>query len=217
MEKKRCCDRLTEQLPCSGIAGDGLAGQIVRTIVDYARSSTVAQANKHSLLPDCPAYEGHVSGRSIPFQDAFGEGPEPEGTGRVDGVEEAAEGVEVMAGDDGALRRKLERKMRVAMVDDVEEVKFSGLAAQPSGIVDHTIPQPVRISCRSGAPQGGQPAHPVPEWGLKPLYVEAARALPLQVQLQHGRAMVHAGPALLLEVADKADADHALPAARREP
>ena len=60
-----------------------------------------------------------------PVEDAPGHRPEPARAGLGGRVEQAAEGVEVVAGDDRPARRQGVDELGVAVVDQVEQVELA--------------------------------------------------------------------------------------------
>jgi hypothetical protein len=119
-------------------------------------------------------------------QDSSRHRAERRGTPLALGFEQAAERVEVVAGDNRTPRRKFMHEVRVAVIDEVKQVGIRQHSPQVSRILYEASEQSSRHS-RAGE------AHR----RTKPLSVHLA-----QVLAEHLADEVHARPALFGEVAD---------------
>ena len=104
-------------------------------------------------------------GAAEPLERAPDQRAEPARPGLAPRFEQAAEGVEVVAGHDRPTGRQLVDELRVAVIDDVEQVESIAEPArgQEPGVVPVAVQDPVGVPRRSksqesriGADKGGQ-------------------------------------------------------------
>ena len=120
-------------------------------------------------------------------------------------VEHAAKRIDVVAGDDGPLRRKLAHQMGVAVVDDVKNVNVVARLAEPPRIVEQPVRKPIE---REGGLRASGKRHrsrPTAERRLKPDRLDVA-PLPAEALDEHLGDEVHARPLLFCEIAHHTDA-----------
>ena len=135
-----------------------------------------------------------------PGQDPLRHGAEPPRPGVGDRVEQAAEGVQVVAVHPGPPGRQGVNELGVGVVGDVEQVEPPDRLAGVPGEEDEPIEQPIGVE--RGTPPadhrqpGGEPAERRAEAGG----LHGERPIPRQVVEKHVPAQVHAPPPLLREV-----------------
>src|SRR5712692_11773800 len=105
-----------------------------------------------------------------------------------------------MARDDGAAARDLMRKMAVAMVDDVENVKFVAKSSYDARVVDQAVQQAVGFE--RDAPGSGNSAKPPHEGWPDEGGVNGRRMALAQMVEQHLADHLHARPILLDKIAN---------------
>ena len=128
-------------------------------------------------------------------------------------VEQAAEGVEVVAGDDHPARRQLVDELAVAVIDQVIQVELAR-AGRPTGAHGGN-PRSDSGAGRRSAPRPGrrttgQRGQAVVERRGNPGGRDLVGVVPVQVGQDLLAGQVHARPAFFGEVADDGQADRAL-------
>ena len=143
---------------------------------------------------------------------ATGHGPERPGPRILTGREDRAKRIEVVTGDDRLIARQAVDEVRVAVIDDVEEVEpaVGDLASQPSRVVPDAVQQAVCRRREPGRPATRPPAEPGTQWRTEPLRVHLPGEVALQMMQEPVGDQIHARPVLLHEIADDADADWSL-------
>ena len=114
--------------------------------------------------------------------------------------EHAAKGVEIVAGDDRPARRQPPRQMRVAVVDDVEEIEVPGPGTKPSRVVPDAVEDPIRGlggGRDSDERQPGQASH---HRRTQLRRIDEPRARRPQIEQQHLGDEIHRVPPLFAKV-----------------
>ena len=137
------------------------------------------------------------------------QGAEP-GRARLEvGADQAAEGVEVVAGDDRPARRQGQRELGITMIDDVIDVErlAAGEAAEVAGIVDEPVQDPVGVPRQARQPRPGDAAQAMAVRRADPRRLDLAAVAAREVLRDHLGHEVHARPPLLGVVGDDRDAE----------
>jgi len=144
-------------------------------------------------------------------QDVPGHRAEPARAGFAARVEEAAEGIEVVAGDDGSSRRQHVDELAVAVVDEVVQVErtAAGDAAEHAGVIDEPVQQAIGVPGGGRSALPGETREPVMEARADAGGRDRAGVFLGHVAQDHLTDVVHARPIFLGVVADKAEADGA--------
>src|SRR5207248_967497 len=95
------------------------------------------------------AHTDHERGLSQARQDAAGHFAKQYRSFIRSRVDQASEGVEVVASDDHAAMRQVVSEMRVAMIDYVEDVALLRTPAQVARVVEKAIQQSINVLRRS--------------------------------------------------------------------
>ena len=117
------------------------------------------------------------------------------GRARCGARQHAGEGIHVVARHDRAPGGQRARQVRVAVIDDVEQIEAVDLAAQPPRVVPVAVDHPVGGVQQRALSEPGHAREPPHHRRTETERVDGAVGLRFERTDQHVRHQVHAGPA----------------------
>src|SRR5690606_33264390 len=117
-------------------------------------------------------------------------------------LQDRAERIQVVAGDEHARGGQFVHEMPVAVIDDVEDVRLAAKAAHAPRVVPEAAGEAIERERWARPARAWQPGRTRRERRTHELDVDAGGVLTLEALDEHVRHQVHAWPAFLREIRD---------------
>ena len=163
--------------------------------IDNAHPIGIHPAGRHQLSSGRPADARNARGPRQPIEHA----------GRKQPRRTRFDGIQVVAGHDGSPRRQHPHQMRIAVIDDVEQIEIIGARPKPARIVPKARREPVGQLRAGGSPHQGQSRPASSHQRAQPSRRHSTGRHHGKRLHQHIGDQVHAVPPFLVKVTDNAD------------